>query len=77
MIGFCSIIGDAAVPAVLTALDMAAEGCGAAGLDRRHNLELAEADVTGMGRPESGPVSAEDVGDLESRTLGAFGTHGA
>ena len=65
-----AVIGDAAVAAVLAALDMAAEGGGAAGLDRRHDLELAEADMAGMGRAPSGPVSAEDVGDLER------GTHG-
>ena len=51
--------------AVLAALDMSAEGGGAAGLDRRHDLELAEAEVAGMGRPKGGAVSAEDVGDLE------------
>jgi len=49
---------------------MAAEGSGAAGLDRCHDLELAEADVAGMGRAPGGPVSAEDVGDLECRALG-------
>ena len=51
--------------AVLAALDVAAEGGSAAGLDRRHDLELAEADVPGMGGSPGGPVSAEDVGDLE------------
>ena len=51
--------------AVLTALDVAAERDGAAGLDRRHDFELAEADVPGMGRPPGWPVSAEDVSDLE------------
>ena len=50
---------------VLAALDMGAEGGGAAGLDGRHDLELAKADVAGMGRAPGGPVSAEDVGDLE------------
>jgi len=58
------------VAAVLAALDMAAEGGCAASLDGRHDLELAEADMAGMGRAPSGPVSAEDVGDLER------GTHG-
>ena len=51
--------------AVLAALDMTAESGGAAGLDGRHDLELAEAEVAGMGRPEGRAVSAEDVGDLE------------
>jgi len=69
-----AVVGDAAVAAVLAALDMAAEDSGATGLDRCHDLELAEADVPGMGRAPGGPVSAEDVGDLECR---AFGAHGA
>ncbi len=51
--------------AVLAALDMTAESGGAAGFDGRHGLDLAEAEVTGMGRPKGGTVSAEDVGDLE------------
>ena len=38
-----AVVGDAAVAAVLARLDMAAEGGGAAGLDRRHHLQLAEA----------------------------------
>ena len=42
------VIGDPAV-AVLTTLDMAAEGCRAALLDRRHHLELAKAQVPGIG----------------------------
>ncbi len=63
-----AVIGDAAVAAVLAALDMAAEGGCAASLDGRHDLELAEADMAGMGRAPCGPVSAEDVGDLERRT---------
>ena len=51
--------------AVLAALDVAAEGGSAAGFDGRHDLELAEAEVAGMGRPIGGSVPAEDVGDLE------------
>ena len=62
-----AVVRDAAVAAVLAALDVAAEGGSAAGLYRRHDLELAEADVPGMGRSPGGPVSAEDVGDLERR----------
>ena len=56
--------------AVLAALDMAAESGGAAGLDRRHDLELGEAEVPGMGGPKGSAVSAEDVGDLERGSLG-------
>jgi len=60
-----AVVGDAAVTAVLAALDMTAEGGGTAGLDGRHDLELAEAEVAGMGRPKGGAVSAKNVGDLE------------
>ena len=60
-----AVVGDAAVAAVLAALDVSAEGGGATGLDGRHDLELAKAEVAGMGRPKGGPVTAEDVGDLQ------------
>jgi hypothetical protein len=45
---------------------MATERHGAAALDRAHHLELAEADVTGVGVPPRRPVVAEDVRDLQS-----------
>ena len=61
------VVGDAAVAAVFTCLDMAAEGGGAAGLDRRHHLQLAEADMAGIGRAPSGAMAMEDVGDLQRR----------
>jgi hypothetical protein len=41
-----TVIGDLRVQAVLAAHDMAAESHRAATLDRRHRLQLAEADVT-------------------------------
>src|SRR5215831_16951470 len=47
---------------------MAAEGCRAAVLDRRHDLELAEADMAGIGRTPCRPVVAEDIRDLQRRT---------
>lgn len=34
---------------VVTALDVAAKGCGAAVLDRRHDLELGQAQMSGLG----------------------------
>jgi len=43
------VVGDPAVAAILAALDMAAEGGRAALLDGRHSLELAEADMPGIG----------------------------
>src|SRR5260370_2318302 len=64
------IVGDAFVRAVLAALDMSAErGC-AANLDRRHDLQLAEADMAGVGFPPGRPMSAKDVGDPRAVTRG-------
>ena len=62
-----AIKSDAAVPAVLARLDMTAKRCGAAGLDRRHHLQLAEAQMAGMGRAPGGAMAMEDVGDLQGR----------
>ena len=57
------IVGDALVRAVLAALDVSAERGGATGLDRRHDLQLGEAHVTGVGLSPRRPMSAKDVGD--------------
>jgi hypothetical protein len=59
------IVGDPLVRAVLAALDVSAERGRATGLDRRHDLELVEAHVTGVGLAPCRPVGAKDVGDLE------------
>jgi hypothetical protein len=48
------------VPAGLTALHVTAERGGAAVLDRRHHLELSEAQVPGLRPAPSRPVIAED-----------------
>jgi len=61
------IVGYPFVRAVLTALDMSAERRGPAGLDRRHHLQLGEAQVTGVRLAPCCPVGAKDVGDLEVR----------
>ena len=53
------------MPAVVTGLDMTAHSSGAAVLDRRHYLELEEAQVPGMGGPVAGTSRTEDVGDLK------------
>jgi hypothetical protein len=55
------------VGAVLAARDMPAERRRAAALDGRHDLELAEAHMAGMGSAPRGPVAAEDIRDLERR----------
>jgi len=65
----------AGVRAVLAALDMTAqrphgtspwaEGPRSAALDRRHDLELAEAHMAGMRGTPSRPAVAEDVRHLD------------
>src|SRR6185369_4454831 len=54
--------------AVLAARDMAAEGCRAAALDRRHHLQLVEADMAGMDLTPCRTMAAEDIRNLQSRT---------
>ena len=53
------------MPAVGAGLDVPAHDGGAAMLDRRHDLELVQAQMPGMGGPVRGAGCAEDVGDLE------------
>ena len=50
---------------VLAARDMAAERCRAAVLDRRHHLELAEADMAGVGLAPRRSMAAEDIRNLQ------------
>jgi hypothetical protein len=44
------------------------KGCRAAALDRRHHLELVEADMAGIGPAPRRAVAAEDVRDLQRWT---------
>ena len=60
------VVCDALVRAVLAALDVSAERGSATGLDRRHDLQLGEAHVTGVGLSPRRPVGAKDVGDLQA-----------
>src|SRR6516165_9340315 len=60
-----AVVRDAAMAAVLAALDMAAECGRAAGLDRRHHLELGQAHVAGIRRAPAWSVDAKDIGDLK------------
>ena len=64
------VVGDLRVTAllVLAACDMAAELCRAAVLDRRHHLELLEADMAGIGLTPCRSMAAEDIRDLQLRT---------
>jgi hypothetical protein len=49
---------------------MAAERGGATGLDRRHDLQLGEAHVAGVGLAPRRPMGANDVGDLQTAIRG-------
>jgi hypothetical protein len=60
-----AVVGDACVATRLAAFDVAAECRRAAGLDRRHYLELVQAHVPGVRRAPGRSVHAKDVGDLE------------
>ncbi len=62
------VVGDAQVRAGLAAFDMAAQRRRSAALDRRHDLQLAEAHVAGTGGTPSRPAVAEDVRHLDRRT---------
>jgi len=60
-----AVIGDAPMAAVLAALDMAAKCCGTVAFDRRHDLQLMQAQMSGMVGPIGRAGRTEDVGDLE------------
>src|SRR6516225_8292230 len=60
-----AIVGDPPVPARLAGIDVAAKRRRAAGLDRRHDLELGQAQMTGPGGAIAGAFGTEDIGDLE------------
>ena len=53
---------------VLAARDMAAERRRAAALDRRHDLQLAEAHMTGVGFTPRRSMVAEDIRNLQPWT---------
>src|SRR5262249_41227568 len=63
------IVGDPGVAAllVLTAHDMAAEGGRTAVLDRRHHLQLAEADMAGIGGRRCRAMPAENIREFQCR----------
>ena len=61
-------IADAAVPAVVALLDLAAEGSSATLLDGHHDTSLqGGGEVSGEGA-EGLPVATEDIGDLKLGT---------
>ena len=65
-----AVVGDANEATFVTSVDVAAESCGATGLDRRHDLELVQAQVPGMSTPVRRACGTEDVRDLERGAQG-------
>ena len=61
--------------AVLAALDVAAQRRRSAALDRRHDLELAEAHMPGIGSAPSGSMAMKDLRDLQPGAAHAAGLH--
>ena len=63
-----AVVGDALVATVRAGLDMTTEDSGPAVLDRRHDFELLQAQVSGLSGPIGGTGGTQDVGDLERGT---------
>lgn len=59
------IVGDPPLSAILTGFDMSTQGSGAAVLDRRHHLELGQAEVSSMNLPVGRSGGTEDIRDLD------------
>jgi hypothetical protein len=59
------VVRDAAMAAVLATLDMPAEHGRATLLDRRHDLELTQAHMSGIGPAPVGPMAMKDICDLQ------------
>src|SRR3981081_2887790 len=62
------VVRDLGVCALLAARDMSAERRGAAALDCRHHLQLAEADMAGIGPAPCRAVVAEDIRNVQRWT---------
>ena len=63
------VVGDAAVAAIFAALDMPAERDRTALLDRRHDLELLQAHMSGIGPSPVGPMAMKDICNLQLRAV--------
>src|SRR5271165_5265000 len=62
------VVGNPHMRAVLAALDVAAESLGATALDGRHDLQLREAYLSGVGVAPGRSVVAEDIRQLDRWT---------
>ena len=62
------VVSDPHMRTILAALDMAAESRGTAALDGRHDLQLIEAHLSGVGITPGRTVAAEDIRQLDRWT---------
>jgi hypothetical protein len=62
-----AVIGDPQLAAIVAPFDMSSQRRRSAALDRRHDLQLAEADVPGVGLTPRRAVAAEDIRHLDRR----------
>ena len=62
------VVGDARMRAVLAALDVPAECCGSADLDRRHDAALRKVDMSLVGRAPLSAEAAEYIRHLQRWT---------
>jgi hypothetical protein len=61
------VVSDLRMRAGRALQHMTTEGCAATAFDRRHDLELAETEVTGLRVTPRWPVGAENIRDLQGR----------
>lgn len=61
------IVRDVAVPTFGTGGHVPAQRLRPAGLEHRHDLELAQTDMPRIGLPPRGPMGTEDISDLQLR----------
>jgi hypothetical protein len=62
-----AVVSDGRIGAVLAARDMTTERRRAAALDRRHHLQLVEADMAGMGFAPCRAMAAKNIRNLQGR----------
>src|SRR6202007_1651560 len=60
-----TVVGNALMPTVLTGIDVAAQRRRATVFDRRHDLELGQAQVTGLNGTIAGSFTPKNIGDLD------------
>ncbi len=60
------VVGDLSVGAIFASRHAAAQRCRTTALDGRHDIQLAEAHVAGIGTTPGGPVVTEDIDAVDA-----------